>query len=140
MGFLLPFFFLLPSLPRWKRLHLNSAYSWRRSPYVRTSFGTLEPSSERREGASQRDFDARRYVVMWLFLPFPLSFRRKRDSARLHACIILLLLINVTLLPLSVEPNLESGANIDCCKLYRDNYAVRGSLIVHARFCGGRID
>lgn len=23
------------------------------------------------------------------------------------------------------EPNLESGANIDCCKLYRDNKAVR---------------
>lgn len=23
------------------------------------------------------------------------------------------------------EPNLESGANIDCCKLYRDNRAVR---------------
>ncbi len=22
------------------------------------------------------------------------------------------------------EPNLESGANIDCCKLYRDNRAV----------------
>lgn len=22
------------------------------------------------------------------------------------------------------EPNLESGANIDCCKLYRDNQAV----------------
>ena len=21
----------------------------------------------------------------------------------------------------SLEPNLESGANIDCCKLYRDN-------------------
>jgi hypothetical protein len=27
------------------------------------------------------------------------------------------------------EPNLESGANIDCCKLYRDNYAVRSSPI-----------
>jgi hypothetical protein len=24
----------------------------------------------------------------------------------------------------STEPNLESGANIDCCKLYRDNKAV----------------
>ena len=23
------------------------------------------------------------------------------------------------------EPNLESGANIDCCKLYRDNKPVR---------------
>jgi ubiquitin-conjugating enzyme E2 G2 len=23
------------------------------------------------------------------------------------------------------EPNLESGANIDCCKLYRDNQPVR---------------
>ena len=23
------------------------------------------------------------------------------------------------------EPNLESGANIDCCKLYRDNHPVR---------------
>lgn len=23
------------------------------------------------------------------------------------------------------EPNLESGANIDCCKLYRDNREVR---------------
>lgn len=25
---------------------------------------------------------------------------------------------------LDTEPNLESGANIDCCKLYRDNKAV----------------
>lgn len=25
----------------------------------------------------------------------------------------------------SSEPNLESGANIDCCKLYRENRAVR---------------
>lgn len=25
----------------------------------------------------------------------------------------------------TLEPNLESGANIDCCKLYRDNKAVR---------------
>lgn len=24
-----------------------------------------------------------------------------------------------------IEPNLESGANIDCCKLYRDNRPVR---------------
>jgi ubiquitin-conjugating enzyme E2 G2 len=28
----------------------------------------------------------------------------------------------------SVEPNLESGANIDCCKLYRDNRPVRPAL------------
>ena len=46
------FFSFYTSLPRWKRLHLNSAYPWGRSPYVRTSFGTLEPRSERREGAS----------------------------------------------------------------------------------------
>jgi hypothetical protein len=26
------------------------------------------------------------------------------------------------------EPNLESGANIDCCKLYRDNREVRGKF------------
>ena len=26
--------------------------------------------------------------------------------------------------PPCAEPNLESGANIDCCKLYRDNRAV----------------
>ncbi len=28
------------------------------------------------------------------------------------------------------EPNLESGANIDCCKLYRDNYAVSASELL----------
>ena len=29
------------------------------------------------------------------------------------------------------EPNIESGANVDCCKLYRDNYEVRlGSVDV----------
>ena len=31
----------------------------------------------------------------------------------------------------SIEPNLESGANIDCCKLYRDNKQVR--TIFHIR-------
>lgn len=29
---------------------------------------------------------------------------------------------------LPAEPNLESGANIDCCKLYRDNKEVRRNL------------
>ena len=30
------------------------------------------------------------------------------------------------------EPNLESGANIDCCKLYRDNKAVSQQLPICA--------
>ena len=29
----------------------------------------------------------------------------------------------------SVEPNLESGANIDCCKLYRDDKPVRSLFV-----------
>lgn len=34
---------------------------------------------------------------------------------------------------LDVEPNLESGANIDCCKLYRDNYKVRSGFACTSR-------
>jgi ubiquitin-conjugating enzyme E2 G2 len=29
----------------------------------------------------------------------------------------------LSVISMLAEPNLESGANIDCCKLYRDNYA-----------------
>jgi hypothetical protein len=29
-----------------------------------------------------------------------------------------------------IEPNLESGANIDCCKLYRENKPVRTASVV----------
>ena len=34
------------------------------------------------------------------------------------------------LLLINEEPNLESGANIDCCKLYRDNRGVRSALLL----------
>src|SRR6266576_1651559 len=37
---------------------------------------------------------------------------------------------SASLLTPPLEPNLESGANIDCCKLYRDNYVVRGSDVL----------
>lgn len=38
----------------------------------------------------------------------------------LHVCLYMLRNDAITSLLLQ-EPNLESGANIDCCKLYRDN-------------------
>ena len=117
-----PSFLFTPSLPRWKRLHLDSAYPRRRSPHVRTSFGTLEPRSERREGASQRDFDARRYA----FVFGPLSPYCSGSVIKIALTLSPLLLL-LDYHPPALEPNLESGANIDCCKLYRDNYAVRGS-------------
>jgi ubiquitin-protein ligase len=68
------------------------------------------------------------------FVPFPLIVPKRRDSAH-HTTPSPappfpqppLLLILLTLKHLALEPNLESGANIDCCKLYRDNYTVRGS-------------
>lgn len=44
-----------------------------------------------------------------------------------HSC----LMIRVSYFPYyfaTPEPNLESGANIDCCKLYRDDYQVRASI------------
>ena len=31
----------------------------------------------------------------------------------------------------SIEPNIESGANVDCCVLYRDNYEVRSKAVGH---------
>jgi hypothetical protein len=45
------------------------------------------------------------------------------STRRLFLMISALLLINK-------EPNLESGANIDCCKLYRDNRGVRSALLL----------
>ncbi len=59
----------------------------------------MEPRAERREGHPERHFHARGYV-----LPAVLTSLSMIDFSRL-------------------EPNLESGANIDCCKLYRDNRA-----------------
>ncbi len=56
------------------------------------------------------------------FAPFSLLFRGA--MARAHPLPFLHQILPSTDNPL--EPNLESGANIDCCKLYRDNIAVRG--------------
>ena len=36
----------------------------------------------------------------------------------------------------TTEPNLESGANIDCCKLYRDNRAVSTLPLPSIAFVG----
>ncbi|OBZ74644.1 Ubiquitin-conjugating enzyme E2 [Grifola frondosa] len=35
----------------------------------------------------------------------------------------------LSVISMLAEPNLESGANIDCCKLYRDNRAVRTRVV-----------
>jgi ubiquitin-conjugating enzyme E2 G2 len=40
-----------------------------------------------------------------------------------------------SLKPTPSEPNLESGANIDCCKLYRDNYPVTVPRRILASLC-----
>lgn len=56
----------------------------------------MESSAERREGHTERHFH-----VGWCVLANP-------------PCSDVFIIT-------SKEPNLESGANIDCCKLYRDN-------------------
>ena len=61
----------------------------------------MEPCTVGRESHFERDLHACRSVP---------------PSSCKFAAVLLL-----TLRPLGEEPNLESGANIDCCKLYRDN-------------------
>jgi len=50
------------------------------------------------------------------------------------------LLLFPLLVTTRLEPNLESGANIDCCKLYRDNYVVRVSDALCHLAAAGLID
>lgn len=94
------------SLPRWKRLHLNPSYARRRSHNVWICFWAVEPRSERRESHLECDFNVSRSVKFSYYI-----------SSICHA-------YPTSILPLFfTEPNLESGANIDCCKLYRENKA-----------------
>lgn len=67
----------------------------------------MESRSKRRKGDPQCRFHARRWVAIFL-----------REFTKLMK----LFAHYTSFLP---EPNLESGANIDCCKLYRDNREVR---------------
>jgi ubiquitin-conjugating enzyme E2 G2 len=46
-------------------------------------------------------------------------------SPPMNPPLLILLRDSIILICPFVEPNLESGANIDCCKLYRENRAVR---------------
>src|ERR1700691_3746550 len=99
------------SLCRWQRLYFHTAYTRRRSYDVRAGIRALESSAKCREGHFKRDIHACGYVTCDL------------SMQRLFLMISALLLINE-------EPNLESGANIDCCKLYRDNRGVRSALLL----------
>ncbi|TFY61607.1 hypothetical protein EVG20_g6993 [Dentipellis fragilis] len=98
----------------------------------------LEPGAERREGHSERHLYARRCVRFILPVPLrhtsdlscasifyrPPSDRIPRQRQRhppntpRHATPV-----TPAHADRGAEPNLESGANIDCCKLYRDNRA-----------------
>ena len=116
---------LFHSLPRRQRLHFDPAQPGRGPADVRTSVGTLEPRSERGEGPLERDFDARRHVHSSSFFPL------KRPHQHLFADPAEPRKHDLKL----TEPNLESGANIDCCKLYRDNHPVRAVPSLDALLC-----
>jgi len=90
----------LRSLPRRECLHLNPSHAGRRSHNVWICLWAMEPRSERWKSHLERDFNVSRSAK-----PF---------SMPIYVTPILLLFL---------EPNLESGANIDCCKLYRENKA-----------------
>ena len=67
----------------------------------------MEPRSERRKSHLECDFNVSRSAN-----PF---------SSHITPFFVPIYITPIVLLFL--EPNLESGANIDCCKLYRENKA-----------------
>jgi hypothetical protein len=71
----------------------------------------MESGTERGKSSPECDIYARRWVASvlgWLLPAETLSF--------------------------ITEPNLESGANVDCCKLYRENKAVSLLLMMMGIF------
>ena len=63
----------------------------------------MEPRSECRESHLECDFNVSRSEKPFFSFSMPIYI--------------------ISILLLFSEPNLESGANIDCCKLYRENKA-----------------